>query len=95
MTKLYVGTVGVTVIVTTGITLTGATTVELLVQKPDGTDVVWTSAIDDTNAQRIKYVIASGDLDIAGAYLVQAKVYLGSEILIGETYKLVVYDLYR
>ena len=84
MYKLYVGDVGTEVIVWCGDTdISAATDLALKVKKPDGTTVTWTPSIHET--YYLKYVIQSGDLDMAGIYYLQSSFTLSGWSGLGET----------
>jgi hypothetical protein len=72
MEKLYVDTEGVDFIVDTNVDLSGASTTDIEILKPDGTTDTWTGAIEDT--KKIKYTLAAGDIDVAGKYKGQSSV---------------------
>ena len=92
MTKIYQNDVGVTVTVNTQFTLTGATTTQLKVKKPQSNLIVtWATTIDGTNAQQLDYTTLVGDLNEAGIYFIQPYVVIGTQTLYGETAQLQVY----
>lgn len=68
--------IGIEFIVNTNIVLTAATTLELIVKKPNGDIDTWTGAIYNVNY--IRYVTTSGDIDEDGDYEAQAHVILGA-----------------
>lgn len=74
--RIYVGDIGTEFQVDTCTTLTGATTLELLVRKPDGTFATWTGAILDLT--KIKYTTVANDLNQVGFYSLHAHVVLSS-----------------
>ncbi len=90
--KMYVGDIGTEFIVDCGSDLTGATTTDLRVKKPDGTVETWAAAIYNTNY--LKYTIVSGDLDQEGEYELQSYVVLPSWTGRGETVEFTVYSLF-
>jgi len=68
---VYVGDVGTIISLETGLTtaaLAGATITDILVSKPDKTEVVWHGALVGT---AIEYTIVAGDLNKAGQYKMQ------------------------
>lgn len=73
--RLYVGDVGTVIDVDTCIDLSGASSVSLLVRKPDGTVVTWSGSVADTT--KIRHTVGGGDLDQAGEYRVQAHAEVG------------------
>ena len=87
MSKHYVDEVGSIIIVNTGIDLSGASTHQLKVKKPDGTTVTWNASVYSvgSNPNYLKYTSVSGDLDQAGEYKVQPYVVLSSWSGCGET----------
>lgn len=95
--KIYVGDIGVTVNVATGLDLTTAETTTLLVRQPDGTEVEWAAAVDgDATDGNLTYTTVDGDLPRRGAYKLQAYVVLSSgEIFYGETANFHVYNEYE
>lgn len=93
--KYYVGDLGTVITVSTGNVLTGATTTDLKVQKPDGTEVVWTGTIDPLNNQRIVYTIGVGDFDQSGRYRLQSFVAFPSGSWLGNTAEFTVAEPFR
>jgi hypothetical protein len=90
--KVYVGDVGTVVMLNCGADISGATT-SIQVRKPDGSDVVWDSTVYNTNY--VKHTITSGELDIPGKYLMQARVELVAWQGLGATAVLAVYAEYE
>lgn len=89
MGKLYVGAVGVKLIVDTGVDLSGATYVSLKVKKPDGSETEW---IGSALGTKIEYIIQQGDLDQSGFYKIQAYVeFSDGSKMYGETDGMYVY----
>lgn len=89
MGKLYVGAVGVKLIVETGMDLSNATYVSLKVKKPDETEVEW---VGTANGTKIEYIISTGDLDQSGFYKIQAYAEFEDSKMLGETNGIYVYD---
>lgn len=89
--KIYVGSTGVILEVTTGIDITGATTTTLKVKKPDDTLVTWTATIYTAATGVLRYTVVANDLDQPGDYHLQAYVVLSGKIYYGETALLSVY----
>ena len=56
----------------TSFTLTGATTLQILYIKPDGTSGAWDGSISDST--KVAYTTLAGDLNLPGKYSFQAKV---------------------
>lgn len=75
MGKIYKNAIGVDIKVSTGKTMSGATLMQLLVKKPDGTEVVWTTTT--ASGTTIIYKTAAGDLNQSGVYVIQAYVEWG------------------
>lgn len=91
--KIYTGTVGIKLIVETGQDLSTASQVSLLVKKPDKSQVEWVGVANGTT---IEYVVKSGDLDLAGTYIIHAKaVFANGDVWFGQAEKLVVYELFE
>ena len=69
----HVGDFGYPVTLDTKVDITGATALKILVVKPDedSTEVEWTGAAAYLTT-KIRYTLASTDLDIRGTYLLQA-----------------------
>lgn len=86
MNKVYVGDIGTEIILDCGSNITTATVLQIRAQKPSGAVVTWTAAISGTNS--VRYVVASGDLDEAGAWILQAYVRLPAWDGLGESYRL-------
>ena len=91
--KPYVGDIGTVIIVNCGSAITGATTKDLKVKKPDGTIVTWTAEIYLINY--LRYVIVDGDFNQEGMYYLQASVVVGGWTGLGETVDFRVYDPYE
>lgn len=91
--KYYVGDVGTDVIVDCGCNIIGATTTELLVKKPDNTEVVWVASISGTDF--LKYTIVVDDFSLSGKYLLQASLILPGWSGRGETVSFNVYDHFK
>jgi hypothetical protein len=93
MPKIYVGKIGLEIRAEIGQSLSGATSMKILVQKPDGEEVEWVAA--QYNSTTIYYVTVDGDLDEAGIYRYHAYVEWGAaSVHVGEMLKLKVYELY-
>lgn len=91
--KHYVGEIGTDVILDTTVDISTATLVAIKVNKPDGTAVTWTGTV--TSTTKVKHTLASGDFSLSGKYQMQAYVESGSAKWWGETFEIVVYDLYE
>ena len=96
MSKIYVGQSNLRISVSTGADITGHTTVTLEIKKPAGSATSWTCTVDDASTGAIYYDIpTSTTLDVAGTYLIQAKVvYTASAVSYGETISLKVWPLF-
>lgn len=83
MEKIYVQSLGVTVVVETDIDLTNATETTLLVRKPNGGDVIWSA--DKYETTKMAYFLQAGDLSEKGIYKIQAKAVFADKVLYGAT----------
>lgn len=90
MSKIYVDDVGTEFQVDVGVDITGATTAELKVTKPDGSLVTWAGT---ENGTRIDYTIETDDLDLPGRYRLNAYVETATWSGHGETAEFVVYEV--
>lgn len=77
-----------------GIDITGATTHDLIVRKPDGVVAEWTATITDAVNGVMQYVTSTGDLNITGEYLLHAKVVLAGGTHTGSVVKFLVASLF-
>lgn len=93
MDKIYVDAVGIKFRVDAGQDIGAATSTELHVQKPDGTLVAWTAAIESTD--HLTYTVIAGDLDQAGIYRLHAAFVLGGWDSEGEVCEFTVYEKYH
>lgn len=66
--KIHVGDVDTEIIIEMDEDLSAISDAEFHVQKPDGTEVVWTA---DVGSAQLSYVVGSGDLDMAGRWIIQ------------------------
>lgn len=82
--KVYVGDIGLKIIVDCGEDITGATTTSLKVQKPDGTTTSWSPA-NIYNSNYLRYTVTLNDFDQDGRYLIQASLTLAGWTGLGET----------
>ena len=85
--KIYVGDVGLEIIIDMQEDISAATTYEMLVLK-NGTEVIWDASI--YNDRYLKYVTEADDLDDAGIYFIQGNLVLGGWSGLGETVTFVV-----
>lgn len=81
--KHYIGEIGTTITLDTGVTLAGATVIQIKYMKPDGTTGYWTGSIADTT--KVSYTLASGNIDQAGTWAFQAYIELSGGKWYGET----------
>ena len=94
-TKMYVGDIGTIWRIDTGEYVSGASTTQFFVKKPDGTEVTWEATIE-SDLHTLKYVIADGDYDQAGTYSAHAYVeFTGVGQWTGELFKFKVYDRWK
>lgn len=92
--KIYENDTGLKINVPVGVSMAGASVTKLEITKPDGTIVTWLA--DKKDDTTLTYVTATGDLDQAGNYLIQAIVGWGTEDTHrGETAKLKVYEAFK
>jgi hypothetical protein len=70
--KYYVGDIGTEILVDTCSDLTGATSVSIVVEKPNGDIETWSGTVSDT--RYISYIVMNGDFDQSGEYWFQARV---------------------
>ena len=91
--KSYIDDIGTVITVDVGVDITDATSVKLLVKKPDGTEVEWTGTVYST--QYIRYTVVEDDFDQAGTYKVQSYVVTPDGTWKGETDSFKVYDEYK
>jgi hypothetical protein len=89
MTKIYAGAVDVEIRLDTGQSLDGASSLKILVKKPNGTETEWGASQYDSTT--IYYATVDGDLDEAGDYVLQSYVEWGSSKHLGESVILRVY----
>jgi hypothetical protein len=91
MSKVYVGDTGTLIDLDTGVSLVGATVLEIKARKPDGTVVTWTATASTTHLQ---YTTLNNTLDQHGIWKLQASVTLPSGKWTGETADLKVHAPY-
>lgn len=84
MSTLHVGDIGSVIRLTlkengTVVDISGASTKQIKLQKPDGTSVTKTASFTDNGTDgQLQYSTQSGDLSVAGRWYAQAYVVLGS-----------------
>ncbi len=92
MNKVYVGDTGTEILLDTGANLTGNSSLQILVRKPNNTTVLWDAArVGSTSV--IKFVTLSNTLNVAGTWKLQAKVTIPGWSGHGETFTFTVYPL--
>ena len=75
MANSYIGDIGTVITLETGIDLTGASVAQIKIKKPNGTTVAKAATIATTT---LTYTTIAGDLDLEGAYTVQAYAVIGA-----------------
>ena len=93
MSKIYQGDVGTVFSVDVGTDISSATTTNLKVCKPDGSNVTWIGAINGGINTQIDYTIVTDDLDQVGEYKLNAYVVTATWTGHGETVPFVVYKV--
>lgn len=88
----YAESFGVRINVTTEMDLTGYSTLELLVKKPNGTTVAWDLTVVSLTEGTCYYTTTDGDLDLKGVYLVQAHMITGDSEYYGDIDRFVMYQ---
>jgi len=76
MSKVYVGTIGLDIILDTGRSLSEALVTNIKAKTPSGTEIDWVGVVYDT--KKIKYTTVANDLDEPGSYILQAYIVLYS-----------------
>lgn len=90
MTKIYIGDTGTAIVLDTGQSLAGASSVSIVALKPNGaTSVTWVGAVVETT--KISFTAPVGTFDQAGEWKLQALVVLPTGSWRGETARLTVY----
>jgi hypothetical protein len=96
--KIYVGDIGLAILVDVGADISDATEATLSVRKPDGTEVSWAAEVRTVSGQTnfLRHVTVPGDLDVPGKYRVQPNLTIaGGWSGLGETDTFRVYDTFR
>lgn len=89
--KVYRDGISIDIIVNMQASVTGASTLSLLVKRPDGITVSWSGTAYNTNY--IKHTTVAGDINQAGIYKICPKlVYATGQVIYGETAELPIYD---
>ena len=91
--RVYVGEVGKIIDIDMGVDISLASAYELRVRKPDGSEVIWAPAIL-SGGQILEYVTETGDLDIAGDWIIQPWLEIGIWIGYGDPVNLTVYSIF-
>jgi len=90
--KTYVDNIGTVIDIDMGQDISGASTTDLYVKKPDGTEDIWTGIIYESNY--IRYVIVADDLNEAGTYYIQPYLVMSGWSGYGKTVSFKVYNLW-
>lgn len=92
--KSYVGDIGTVITVDAGVSISDATVLTLLIQKPGSTtEVEWAATLYGTNY--LRYTTVDGDFSVAGTYKLQSFVDTPSGEWRGETTTFRVYDEFK
>ncbi len=98
MSKAYVGDIGTAIEINTLIDLSGASTMEYKVLKPDLTIHTWEveipAALTEADGVLVHFT-EDGDFDQVGKYLIQPHVVTASSDHLGNTVTLEVYDAFQ
>lgn len=97
MSKIYLGDVGLSVVVDVGQDISEASSCSIEVRKPDGSQASWEAETHTIAGETnyLRHVTVDGDLDLCGRYLVQAHVSLLTWSGSGETTSFKVYPRFR
>jgi hypothetical protein len=90
--KLYVGSVGTTILIDVGEDISGATTAAIDVQKPDGMEVTWVGDVYDHT--KVRYITIANDIDQSGWWKLRPHIVMPSPGYDGPaaTIEIMVYD---
>lgn len=88
--KAYRDSVGLDIIINMQADISAATAQSLLIKKPDGSFIVWSATVYDTNY--LKHTTVAGDINIAGIYKINPKLTFSTQIIYGETVDLIIYE---
>lgn len=91
--KTYIGNVGTVVRLDVGQDITAATLLQIEALKPDDTVVTWAGTARDTT--KVEHIVAAGELNMAGDWYLQVKVWFGSNFWYGESARLKVYERFH
>jgi hypothetical protein len=92
--KVFVGEIGKTFKIYSGIDLTGATSVLMKVKKPSGATVEWTATVD-TNPYYATYNLVADDVDAVGDYYLSLQTVISGKTLIGESAMFTAYNQFE
>lgn len=97
LNKIYLGDIGLAIVLDVGEDITGATGAKMIVKKPDGTIVEWDAEVHTVSDETryVRYYTQAGDLDQKGRYRVQAYLTLSGWTGRGETATFRVYDVFK
>ena len=82
-TKLDVGDTGTVIVLDCGQDISAASARSIEVRKPDRTTASWSASASGTNS--VSYTTVAGTLNLAGVWLLQAKITLPSGVWLGQT----------
>lgn len=88
--KVYIGDTGTEIRLDCGRDISSAVTRTIEVRKPGGSSVSWAAQASGSNS--IQYTSLAGTFDLAGKWVLQAKVTLPTGVWLGESVSL---DVYR
>ena len=92
MPRVFVGTIGIKVKVSTGVDLSGTPDVKLIISKPDGRKTEWSVSVEaPAEAGIVSKILSSTDLNVEGLWKVQVKVIKGEQTLYGDIASFMVY----
>ena len=83
MTKIYINDTGSSIILETGLVLTGALSLKIAVRKPDMTEIEWPAIIHGDTA--VKYITVDGDLNMPGIWTLHSNVEMSDGEWLGES----------
>lgn len=96
MGKIYTFDIGTRLRTTLNANLTGYSTIEYKIKKPDSTIITKICSVEDVATGIIYYDTIANDLDLSGSYSIQAQIVFGSgNQNESETQHFVVYDAFN
>jgi hypothetical protein len=95
MSKVYVDDLGTLIQLDVGEDINTASTIEIKVKEPDGTEVTWSATESSGDSNVIEHTIVAEDIDQPGSYLLQAHIVLGTWTGVGETAQLQVHEKFK